>query len=105
MVFPNADEAAALAASDDPEVQRAALRARYPLVVIKRGAAGAEVLAGDRRWQAPAPFVEAIDTTGAGDAFAAAFVAGRLRGEEIEACLSAAVGAGAAATGFVGGRG
>ena len=61
-------------------------------------------MAGQTRWSAPAPAVEAIDTTGAGDAFAAAFVAARLAGEDVEACLVRAVAAGAAATTRLGGR-
>ena len=104
VLFPNADEAAALTGDDAPALQRQRLASHYPLVVIKRGAAGAEAVAGPTRWWAPAPAVEAIDTTGAGDAFAAAFVAARLAGQDIEACLARAVDAGAAATTRLGGR-
>ena len=75
ILFPNAEEAAILAGSDDPETQCARLAARYPLVVVKRGAAGAEAAQGARRWRVNAPKIEAIDTTGAGDAFVAAFLA------------------------------
>src|ERR1700735_4588601 len=42
ILFPNEEEAAVLTGSTDPETQCARLAARYPLVVIKRGAAGAE---------------------------------------------------------------
>ena len=103
-IFPNADEAAALTGVQEPELQRKLLADHYPLVVIKRGAAGAEAAAGGRRWSAAASATKAIDTTGAGDAFAAAFVAARLAGEDIEDCLGKAVVAGAAATTFLGGR-
>jgi len=103
-IFPNADEAAALTGADEPELQLTRLAAHYPLVVIKRGAAGAEAVAGERRWSALAPATSAIDSTGAGDAFAAAFVAAKLAGEGVEACLRKAVAAGAAATTFLGGR-
>jgi sugar/nucleoside kinase (ribokinase family) len=104
ILLPNADEAAALTGTDDPEQQRERLRGKYPLVAIKRGAAGAEALTESAVWTAAPPPTRALDTTGAGDAFAAAFVAGRLRGEGVEACLYSAVAAGAAATAFVGGR-
>ena len=77
ILFPNEEEAAILAGSDDPETQCARLAALYPLVVIKRGAAGAEAAEGARRWRVNAPKIEAIDTTGAGDAFVAAFLAAR----------------------------
>jgi sugar/nucleoside kinase (ribokinase family) len=104
ILFPNAEEAAILAGSDDPETQCARLAALYPLVVVKRGAAGCEAAAGARRWRATAPTVEAIDTTGAGDAFVAAFLASRLQGEDIQPALERAAGAGAQATTRVGGR-
>jgi sugar/nucleoside kinase (ribokinase family) len=104
ILFPNAEEAAILAGSDDPEIQCARLAARYPLVVIKRGAAGAEAAQGARRWRAPAPKIEAIDTTGAGDAFVAAFLSQRLSGAAIEPALKRAAAAGAAASTVVGGR-
>jgi sugar/nucleoside kinase (ribokinase family) len=104
LILPNADEAAALTETEDPAEQGARLAAHYPLVVIKRGAAGAEAFAGDARWTAAAPATEALDTTGAGDAFAAAFLAARFAGAAIETCLERATAAGAAATRFYGGR-
>src|ERR1700733_8146209 len=60
ILFPNAEEAAILAGSDDPETQCARLAAYYPLVVIKRGAAGCEAAAGEKRWRISAPKIEAI---------------------------------------------
>ena len=103
-LFPNADEAAALTGADDPRLQRERLAGRYPLVAIKRGAAGAEAFSATAMWSAPAPAGEVADTIGAGDAFAAAFVAGRLAGETVEACLQRAVAAGTAATALWGSR-
>jgi len=104
ILFPNAEEAAILAASDDPETQCARLAALYPLVVVKRGEAGCEAAAGARRWRAAAPRIDAIDTTGAGDAFVAAFLAARLAGADIQPALERAVSAGALASTIVGGR-
>lgn len=104
ILFPNAEEAAVLAGSDDPDAQCARLAALYPLVVVKRGAAGGEAAEGARRWRVKASKVEAIDTTGAGDAFVAAFLAARLHGAEVEAALHLAASAGAAASSVVGGR-
>ena len=104
MLFPNSDEAAVLAETEDPEAQCAFLAARYPLVVIKRGAKGCEAIEGERRWRVAAPVARALDSTGAGDAFVAGFLAGRLSGEPIEKCLQQAVAAGAAATEIVGAR-
>ena len=104
MLFPNAEEAEVLAGTADEAAQGAFLAARYPLVVIKRGARGCEALAGAERWRIAATLAEVVDTTGAGDAFAAGFLAARLRGEGMEASLRAGVTAGTQAVGFVGGR-
>ena len=104
MLFPNSEEAAVLAGTDDAEAQGERLARLYPLVVIKRGAAGCEARRGAERWRVLAPAAEVVDTTGAGDAFVAAFLAARLSGEAIEASLRLAVAAGSAATEFLGGR-
>jgi sugar/nucleoside kinase (ribokinase family) len=103
-LFPNAEEAAVLAGTDEPETQGARLAAHYPLVVVKRGAAGCEAFANKKRWRAVAPLAEVKDSTGAGDAFVAAFLVARLAGRPIERCLSEAAAAGAAATEFIGGQ-
>jgi sugar/nucleoside kinase (ribokinase family) len=102
--FPNSDEAAILTGTDDRSEQLAVLAQHYPLVVVKRGAEGCEAAAGSERWRASAPAVRAIDTTGAGDAFVAGFLAARLAGAGIEECLARAARAGAEATLFIGGR-
>jgi sugar/nucleoside kinase (ribokinase family) len=104
MLFPNSEEAAVLAETEDIEAQSERLAALYPLVVIKRGAAGCEARRGAERWRMPAPTADVVDTTGAGDAFVAAFLAASLSGEAIEESLRRAVAAGSAATAYVGGR-
>ena len=104
ILFPNEEEAAVLAGSTEPKTQCARLAKHYPLVVIKRGASGGEAVEGERRWQIKAPKVEAVDTTGAGDAFVAAFLASRLSGADIQPALKRAAAAGAAALTRVGGR-
>jgi sugar/nucleoside kinase (ribokinase family) len=74
-------------------------------VVIKLGAAGAA--AGDAsgvKLRVPAPAVNVVDTTGAGDAFAAAFISAELAGADIEACLKRGVEAGSAAVTKIGGQ-
>ena len=104
ILFPNEDEAAALTGTDDPEAQCARLAALYSLVVIKLGAAGCVAAEGARRWRVAAPTTRAIDCTGAGDAFVAAFLAARLHGGEIATALERAVAAGTAAVQRIGGR-
>ena len=102
--FPNEDEARALTSADVSDDQLARLAAHYPLVVLKRGAAGCEAAEGAQRWRESAATVAAIDTTGAGDAFFAGFLAARLAGAPMGACLKRAAEAGAAATMVLGGR-
>ena len=97
ILFPNEEEAAVLAGSTDPETQCARLAKHYPLVVIKRGAAGAEAMEGGRRWRIKAPKVEVVDTTGAGDAFVAGFSCGAAdrRGHSVALGRASADGAAA----------
>jgi sugar/nucleoside kinase (ribokinase family) len=104
ILFPNVDEAAVLTGSADPETHCARLAARYPLVVVKRGESGCEAASGATRWRVASPKVEIVDTTGAGDAFVAAFLAARLQGADIDAALKRAVAAGSDAATRVGGR-
>ena len=78
--FPNEAEAAVLAGTSDPDAQLERLTGSYETVVIKRGAEGAiAAKAGEsRRWRVAAPQVDPLDTSGAGDAFCAAFLAAHL---------------------------
>ncbi len=88
--------------------RRAALRnlgGHYPRVSIKRGAAGAVLGTHQGITLArPAPTVAVIDTTGAGDAFAAAFIAAELGGNSAETALERAIAAGADAVTRLGGQ-
>lgn len=104
-LFANADEAVALAGTGDLEAQMRVLGPNYGRVVVKLGAAGAAV--GDAsgiKLKLPAPTVNVVDTTGAGDAFAAAFVSAELRGVDLETCLRRGIEAGSAAVTKVGGQ-
>jgi sugar/nucleoside kinase (ribokinase family) len=75
ILFPNEEEAAVLAGSDDPETQGERLAEHYPVVVIKRGAAGAEALEGGRRWRIQAAKTEPVDISGVRDPGVAALLA------------------------------
>jgi len=104
-LFANADEAAALSGTPVLEEQFARLTPNYDRVVIKLGPAGATVgNAAGLRLSRPAPKVEVIDTTGAGDAFAAGFLSAELRGEALETSLLAGIEAGSAAVTQIGGQ-
>jgi sugar/nucleoside kinase (ribokinase family) len=66
------------------------LSSKVRTLVVTRGAAGAVAVENGQSIEAPAaPVGQVIDTTGAGDLFAAGFIAARCRGRELRACLDA----------------
>lgn len=72
-------------------------------VAVKRGADGATWRRGDRHLRQPAPAVDVVDTTGAGDAFDAGLVHAMLAGEPPERQLALAVACGSLSTRALGG--
>lgn len=96
-------EAAALTGEDDPAAAAEALRRRGAgTVAVKLGSAGCVVAAAGYVGAVPAPRVEPVDGTGAGDAFAAGLLYGRLAGWPLEPSARLACALGAAATTAVG---
>jgi sugar/nucleoside kinase (ribokinase family) len=95
---PNEAEALALTEASDVEAALARLAGLAPLIVIKRGANGVTAMASGRRYDVPAPDVVVVDTVGAGDAFAAGFLAGAIAGSPIEDQLRGAVACGSLST-------
>ncbi|MGV9270828.1 sugar kinase [Kitasatospora sp. NPDC003701] len=71
-------------------------------VVVKRGAAGAEVFTGDGSVARPAVRVPVRNTVGAGDAFVAGYLSGLLDGLPVEERLGRAVTTGAFAVASAG---
>ncbi|PRY14601.1 carbohydrate kinase family protein [Kineococcus rhizosphaerae] len=90
---PNEDEARAYTRTPDAVHALDALARRTGVVVVTRGADGAVALdAGTgERCDVPAPRVRAVDPTGAGDCFVAAFCAGRTAGWSLRTAVSFAV--------------
>jgi 2-dehydro-3-deoxygluconokinase len=86
LVFVGDDEAKALWGKEDVDAIRALLP--VPTLVIKHGARGATVL-DDRPHFVPALRVDVVEPVGAGDAFAAGFLAARLSDRPVEHCLRA----------------
>jgi sugar/nucleoside kinase (ribokinase family) len=79
--FPNLDEGRVLTGAAEPAAVAAALLAHYEVVVLKLGAGGAlQAARGAAPLALPAPAVVAVDATGAGDAFAAGWLAAWGRG-------------------------
>ena len=79
ILLPNLDEGRALSGETEPERVLEALAGRFPVVALKLSADGALLASGDVRVRLPAERVRAVDTTGAGDAWAAAFLSTLLR--------------------------
>ena len=98
LFLPNEDEARALTGEQDPH--RAAerlLEAGAETAIVTRGRHGALLLSGEESLELPAPRVETVDGSGAGDAFAAGFIAGLLEGWSAQRCLQFASVLGASA--------
>ncbi|GAA2018472.1 sugar kinase [Catenulispora yoronensis] len=92
IVFATADEAALLTGLQDPADMAKALHAAGPpTVVIKSGADGSLLSCPDGRFRRDAIAVRVVDTVGAGDAFAAGFLAAFLAGHDAEQQIDQAV--------------
>lgn len=89
LLFANAAEAAVLAGTTDVEAAARSLGRRCGEAIVKCGADGAIWSDGaDLVRERPAPAI-ALDSTGAGDAFAAGVLAARLSGASVAASLRA----------------
>jgi len=88
--FPNLDEGRVLTGEHQPEHVMHALLRHFPVVALKLGADGA--MAGTRGTVVHHPgfTVPVVDTTGAGDAFAAAFVVTWLARHDLATALEEA---------------
>jgi sugar/nucleoside kinase (ribokinase family) len=88
VLFGNEEEVRQLTGCGELSDCIVALSAHVGTLVITRGAHGAVAVEKDYMIEVPAAHVERIvDTTGAGDLFAAGFLAGRCRGRPLKACL------------------
>ena len=105
VLLPNAEEAAVLTGARDPEAAAWALARDGTEVVVTLGAGGALWTDGEQVERVPAaPAPAQIDSTGAGDAFAAGWIAARLGGAEPREALEAACALAARALGGAGAR-
>jgi sugar/nucleoside kinase (ribokinase family) len=90
ILFANEDEVRHLTGRDDLDECLGELSSKVPTLVVTRGAAGALAIEGGERAEVPAaPVARVVDTTGAGDLFAAGFLAARCRGAPLRRCLDA----------------
>jgi len=88
LLFCNEDEALQLTGRSDLDSSLDELAAKVPTLVITKGPDGAIGIENDERIEIPAaPVRQVVDTTGAGDLFAAGFLAARCKGASLERCL------------------
>jgi sugar/nucleoside kinase (ribokinase family) len=88
ILFANEAEIQALAGVPHLETAIAAVRPKVETLVVTRGEHGAVATRGDERAEVPAePVREVVDTTGAGDLFAAGFLFGYTRGRALKQSL------------------
>jgi sugar/nucleoside kinase (ribokinase family) len=89
LLFANENEIMELAATANREAAVAALQDKVPLLVVTCGSEGALAVERGRRVSVPIARIGAgvVDTTGAGDLFAAGFLVGQARGRSLEDSL------------------
>jgi len=87
IVFLNAEEALALTGlNEGAALDAIEERATVSTIVVKLGAKGSIIQEKACRVRVPAMKVKAVDTTGAGDAYAGGFLYGKVRGWSLEKC-------------------
>ncbi|MCH9834161.1 MAG: adenosine kinase [Ilumatobacter sp.] len=87
LLFGNEDELLSLYQLESFDDAVAALRSECSMAVVTRGAAGCVVVTHDELVEVPAVQVKAVvDTTGAGDLFAAGFLHGLTTGADVSEC-------------------
>ena len=103
-VLLNNEEARYLGDSEDIEEAEANLQKRTPLVVIKLGSRGAMAVNGNEFATVSAVTTNVVDTTGAGDSFAAGFIPKWLETNDLEQALGAGTALAAKCVATVGAR-
>jgi sugar/nucleoside kinase (ribokinase family) len=89
LLFANENEIRELADLPDRDSAIAALQDKVPLLVVTCGADGAIAVESGRRVEVPIARIGrgVVDTTGAGDLFAAGFLVGQAQGRSLEQSL------------------
>lgn len=88
ILFANENELLALCGKEDFETAVQHVHGQVPVLVVTRSEQGAMALVGDERVEVPAePIARLVDTTGAGDSFAAGFLHGQAQGRSVKDSL------------------
>ena len=97
LLFVSGEEADALFGAHDPEVLRDVLAGLRARTIVVHDGHGAWAVDADGVTRRPAHAVTVVDAVGAGDAFVAGFLSGRLRGWDVGECLALGNACGACA--------
>jgi len=105
ILFANEDEAKLLAGTTDLNGATAMLATKVSTLIVTRGPAGAIAIENGQHVAInAAPVTKIVDTTGAGDLFAAGFLAARCRSHALQRCLEAGAQAAAEVISHFGAR-
>lgn len=89
ILFANEDEITSLQRTEDFDAAVEATAAKVPILVVTRSEKGAiAVKDGERFVVSAEPIDKMVDATGAGDQFAAGFLAGLVQGRSVDECLA-----------------
>lgn len=105
VIFANEAELKSLYQMENFDAALAAVRAETHIAAVTRSEKGAVIVSGEQSVAVPAdPVEKLVDTTGAGDLFAAGFLLGLARGASLETCGRLGVMAAAEVISHVGAR-
>lgn len=104
LLFANEHELMALYETDDLEDAMRLVAADVEIAAVTVGARGAHVVTPAGRLHVPTAATKVVDATGAGDLFAAGFLAGLAQGRDLAVCASMGCVAAGEVIGHVGAR-
>jgi sugar/nucleoside kinase (ribokinase family) len=86
ILFANEAEILSLFQTDDFDAAVEKVRSMCEVAAVTRSEKGAVIVSGDQTHRVEAQKVDVVDTTGAGDAFAAGFLYGYTQGKPLDVC-------------------
>lgn len=105
ILFANEEEIKSLFMQDNFQDAKSAISKHVEIAALTRSEKGAVIVSGDRTIEVPAaPVKKVVDTTGAGDQFAAGFLYGFTEGMDLEKCGRLGVAAAAEVISHIGPR-
>ena len=104
IIFANEDEIKSLYQVDSFEEAIECIRPLVKIAALTRSEKGCVIISGDETHTVPAAQTDVVDTTGAGDLFAAGFLYGHTNGYDLEQSARIAVQAASSVLGQLGAR-